>query len=256
LTYKASLPMKKNKINGFNVFSPNFMVRYAPGHMRNLREDATVLKYSSLFAMNKTSEIENGLSAILGFDFKKNDKNRDGSNRERFSLSVGQVFRTERNEDMPSKSSLDQKTSDIVGELSYNFLNIGNIDYKFSIDHNMNDVNYSEISSNFNLGKVDFNIDYLEEQNHVGKENYVNAGLSLNLSANNKLSLETKKNFKTESTEFYDISYQYTNDCLEAGLVYRREFYEDNDIEQKDSLMFQITFIPFTGVKSPSFLKP
>jgi len=146
--------------------------------------------------------------------------------------------------------------SDIVGELNYNFLKIGSIDYKFSIDHNMNDLNYSEISSNFNLGKVDFNIDYLEEQNHVGKENYVNAGLSLSLNENNKLSLETKKNFKTESTEFYDISYQYTNDCLEAGLVYRREFYEDNDVEQKDSLMFQITFVPFTGVKSPSFLKP
>ena len=120
----------------------------------------------------------------------------------------------------------------------------------------MNDLNYSEISSNFNFGKVNFNLDYLEEQNHVGKENYVNAGLSLNLNENNKLSLETKKNFKTESTEFYDISYQYTNDCLEAGLVYRREFYEDNDLEQKDSLMFQITFVPFTGVKSPSFLKP
>ena len=256
LTYKASLPLKKNKPNSFNIFSPSFMIRYAPGHMSNLREESTMLKYTNLFAMNKTSEIENGLSAILGFDFNKNDKNRNGSNKERFSLSVGQVFRAERNEDMPSKSSLDQKMSDIVGELNYNFLKIGSIDYKFSIDHNMNDLNYSEISSNFNLGKVDFNIDYLEEQNHVGKENYVNAGLSLSLNENNKLSLETKKNFKTESTEFYDISYQYTNDCLEAGLVYRREFYEDNDVEQKDSLMFQITFVPFTGVKSPSFLKP
>jgi len=232
------------------------MIRYAPGHMRNLSEENTILKYTNLFSMNKTSEIETGLSAILGFDFKKSDKKRDGSDKERFSLSVGQVFRAERNEDIPVKSSLDQKMSDIVGELNYNFLNIGSIDYKFSIDHNMNDLNYNEISSNFNLGKVDFNIDYLEEQNHVGKENYVNAGLTLNLNKNNKLGLETKKNFKTESTEFYDISYQYINDCLEAGLVYRREFYEDNDVEQKDSLMFQITFVPFTGVKSPSFLKP
>ena len=256
LTYKTSLPMKKDKINSFNIFSPSFMIRYAPGHMRNLSEENTILKYTNLFSMNKTSEIETGLSAILGFDFKKSDKKRDGSDKERFSLSVGQVFRAERNEDIPVKSSLDQKMSDIVGELNYNFLNIGSIDYKFSIDHNMNDLNYNEISSNFNLGKVDFNIDYLEEQNHVGKENYVNAGLTLNLNKNNKLGLETKKNFKTESTEFYDISYQYINDCLEAGLVYRREFYEDNDVEQKDSLMFQITFVPFTGVKSPSFLKP
>ena len=256
LTYKSSLPLKKEKSNSFNIFSPNFMIRYAPGHMRNLSNDSTMLKYNNLFSMNKTSEIENGLSAILGFDFKKSDKNKNGSDKERFSLSVGQVFRSERNQDIPSKSSLDQKMSDIVGELNYNFLKVGSINYKFSVDHNINDINYSEISSNFDFGKVGFNLDYLEEQNHVGKENYVNAGLSLNLNNNNKLSLETKKNFKTESTEFYDISYQYANDCLEAGLVYRREFYEDADIEQKDSLMFKITFVPFAGVESPTFLKP
>ena len=36
LTYKSSLPLKKDGINYSNFFSPNFMVRYAPGHMRNL----------------------------------------------------------------------------------------------------------------------------------------------------------------------------------------------------------------------------
>ena len=49
------------------------------------------------------------------------------------------------------------------------------------------------------------------------------------------------------------ISYQYLNDCLTAGLVYRREFYEDSDIESKDSLMFTVTFVPFGGVSAPAF---
>ena len=186
----------------------------------------------------------------------KNEKKTDGTDREKFALSIGQVFRSEKNEDLPRKSSLDQKMSDIVGELSYNFSKIGKIDYKFSIDHNINDLNYSEISSNFNFGKVNFNLDYLEEQNHVGDEHYVNAGISLNLNDNSKLSVESKKNFKTDSTELYNVSYQYINDCLTAGLVFRREFYEDNDIEQKDSLIFQITFTPFGGVKTPSVINP
>ena len=47
------------------------------------------------------------------------------------------------------------------------------------------------------------------------------------------------------------MAYQYTNDCLTAGLVFRREFYEDSDLEQKDTLMFMITFVPFTGAKAP-----
>jgi len=65
------------------------------------------------------------------------------------------------------------------------------------------------------------------------------------------MKITTKKNFKTSSTEFYDISYQYAIDCLTAGLVFRREFYEDSDVEQKDSLMFVISFVPFTGLSAP-----
>ena len=74
---------------------------------------------------------------------------------------------------------------------------------------------------------------------------------NISVNENNKLRFQTKKNFKTDSTELYDISYQYLNDCLTAGLVFRREFYEDNDVQPKDTLMFKITFVPFTGAKAP-----
>ena len=248
--------MKKESKKYSNIFSPNFMLRFAPGHMKNLSGDDTKLRYSNLFSTNKTSEIEKGLSTILGFDYKINTKNREDGNQEKLSISMGQVFNLEKNKDIPSKSSLDQKMSDLVGEIGYNFAKIGKIDYKFSLDHNFNDLNYNEVSTSLNFGKVDFNIDYLEEQNHVGNEHYVNAGITLNLNNNNTLNFETKKNFKTNSTELYDISYQYSLDCLKAGLVYRREFYEDNDVEKRNTLMFKITFIPFGGVKTPSFINP
>ena len=253
LSFKSSLPMKKDNINFSNIFSPNLMFRYAPGHMRDMSGDDINLKYANLYSVNKTSEIEDGLSAILGFDFKVNSKRDD---KEKFSLSIGQVFSPEKNKDLPSKSSLDQKMSDIVGEIDYNFSEIGSISYKYALDHNLNDLNYNEISSSLNFGKVSFNLDYLEEQNHVGNENYINSGIALSINENNTLSFETKKNFKTNSAELYDISYQYAIDCLTAGLVYRREFYEDSDVEQKDSLMFTITFVPFTGVTTPSFINP
>jgi len=253
LSYKSSLPMKKEKDYSSNIFSPTFMIRYAPGHMRNLSSDDINLKYANLYSINKTSVIEDGLSAVLGFDFKINNKELGGAEKEKFSLSLGQVFNIEENEDLPSKSSLDQKASDIVGEIKYNFSEIGSIDYKFSVDHNLGELNYNEISSGLNFGKVKFNLNYLEEQNHVGDEHYVNAGVDLNLNENSKLSFETRKNFKTESTELYDISYQYMLDCLSAGLIFRREFYEDSDIEAKDTLMFTIKFIPLGGIKAPAF---
>ena len=251
LGFKTSFPLQKKSGKLTKVFSPNFMLRYAPLHMRDVRDEDVRLSYSNLYSMNKTLEIERGLSSILGFEYKINEKNKNGDEIEKLSLSLGQVFNSETNKDIPSKSSLDQKMSDVVGEINYNFGKIGKIDYKFSLDHNYEDLNYNEISTSLNFGKVEFNLDYLEEQNHIGSENYVNSGISLNFSDNNKLSFQTKKNFKTDSTELYDISYQYTNDCLTAGLVFRREFYEDSDIEQKDSLMFKITFVPFTSARAP-----
>ena len=165
---------------------------------------------------------------------------------------MGQVFSYEKNKDIPSKSSLDQKMSDIVGEINYNFSKIGNIDYKFLLDHNFNDLNYQEVSTELNFGKVQFNLDYLEENKHVGTEHYASSGISLNFNDQNKLSFNTKKNFKTSSTEFYNLSYQYAIDCLTAGLVYRREFYQDSDLEPNNTLMFSITFIPFGTVNTPA----
>jgi len=255
LSYKSSLPMKKSDLNYSKFFSPNFMLRYAPGHMRNLGSKDIILNYTNLYSLNKTSEIEDGLSAVLGVDYKISEK-KDGIDNEKLLVSFGQVFNYEKNKDMPSKSSLDQKMSDIVGEVKYNFSEIGTIDYKFTLDHNLNDLNYNDVSSVLNFGKVQFNLDYLEKQNHIGNEHYVSSGVTLNFDAQNKLSFSTKKNFKTDSTELYNLSYQYGIDCLTAGIAYRREFYQDiDDLEPKNTLMFTISFIPFAKVKSPA-IKP
>ena len=64
------------------------------------------------------------------------------------------------------------------------------------------------------------------------------------------ISFETKRNLVTNSSEFYNLSYEYLNDCLRAGLVYRREFYNDSEIDPEDSLMFKITLIPFGNLTS------
>ena len=67
------------------------------------------------------------------------------------------------------------------------------------------------------------------------------------------VNFETKRNLITNSAEFYNISYEYINDCLKAGLVYRREFYDDSELEAENSLMFKLTLIPFGNLNSPLF---
>jgi len=94
---------------------------------------------------------------------------------------------------------------------------------------------------------------YLEEKEHIGNQEYLNTNIELAKSDNGLLSFQNKRNLITDSSEFYNLSYEYINDCLKAGLVYRREFYNDSEIESENSLMFKITLIPLGDINSPSF---
>ena len=72
---------------------------------------------------------------------------------------------------------------------------------------------------------------------------------------NGLFGFEVKRNLVTNSSEHYNLSYEYLNDCLRAGLVYRREFYNDSELESENSLMFKVTLTPFGDISSPSFNK-
>ena len=97
--------------------------------------------------------------------------------------------------------------------------------------------------------KIDFN--YLREREHIGEQEYFIGKTELKKGSNGLFSLETKRNLITQSAEYYNLSYEYLNDCLKAGIVYRREFYNDSELEAENSLMFKITLSTFGGVSSP-----
>ena len=168
-----------------------------------------------------------------------------------YSLSIGQIYNFQENSSLPSTSSLDQKASDLVGEAYLRLSDNFTLNNKFSVDHNFNDINYNDLEANLILGNTSFNLNYLEESNHVGTSNYIKSGVKVNFNNSGELTFDIKKNLETDSTEFYDLAYDYVNDCLKAGLLFRREFYSDKDVEASDSLIFRITLFPFGEAKSP-----
>ena len=93
----------------------------------------------------------------------------------------------------------------------------------------------------------------MKETKHIGNQEYFKTKIELSNSENTLFSFENKRNLVTNSSEFYNLSYEYINDCLRAGLVYRREFYTDSEIEPENSLMFKVTIVPFGDINSPSF---
>ena len=153
---------------------------------------------------------------------------------------------------MPSGSSLDEKLSDFVGHADFKINEKFNLNYDFSLDHNYRDLNYNEIGAGLDLNPIKFKFSYLQEKKtyrgpRIFQRKYEFEKEKMEYSCSNK------RNLITNSAEFYNLSYEYINDCLRAGLVYRREFYEDSELEAENSLMFRITLTPFGNINSPSF---
>mgnify|MGYP001313897640 CR=1 FL=1 len=62
-----------------------------------------------------------------------------------------------------------------------------------------------------------------------------------------------RRNRELEMTEFYNLVYQYENDCLKAALEYNKSFYSDNDIKPEEELLFTLTIVPFSKISSVNF---
>ena len=161
---------------------------------------------------------------------------------------------------MPSKTSLDEKVSDLVGSASYTLNKKIKLNYNFNIDQNYKEINYNELGTTINFDPIEFSFNYLQENKHIsaqdlGDQEYFKTKVGFSNNKNGLITFETKRNLIKNSSEFYNLSYEYLNDCLRAGLVYRREFYNDSELEPENSLMFKITLTPFGNINSPSFGK-
>ena len=138
------------------------------------------------------------------------------------------------------KNWIRRKLSDVIGSSNFKVNENFEIKHDFLIDQNFRELNYNEIGSSLNFDPFKIDFSYLQEDKHVGEQEYFKTKLNYNTSNNGLVSFETKRNLITNSSEFYNLSYEYNNDCLRAGLVYRREYYTDSEIEPENSLMFKI----------------
>ena len=73
------------------------------------------------------------------------------------------------------------------------------------------------------------------------------------LNEKNSISYNTRRNRKTDLTEYYNLIYEYKNDCLIAGIEYNKEYYQDRDLKPTEQIFFSITLTPFTTISTPRF---
>ena len=85
----------------------------------------------------------------------------------------------------------------------------------------------------------------MEKSNFIGDESYLKNSTELQLNKSNSIAFETTKNVDKNLTDYYNIIYQYKNDCLRASIVYNKQFYQNESINSDKNIFFKISFIPF-----------
>tara|TARA_B100001057_G_scaffold483343_1_gene559937 strand:+ start:3165 stop:5480 length:2316 start_codon:yes stop_codon:yes gene_type:complete len=249
--YLASIDLiKESSANSNQLLTPKILFKYAPNHMKKDTGDHN-LHNKNIFNLDRlesSSSIEGGTSLTYGFDYKNTFKND-----QEFNFSIGQIINEKKvDKRKPDTSSLDKRFSDVVGDLNLKKNNL-ELNYKYSLDQNFKEMNYSEIETKYSLGNMSFNIDYLKEEKITDPKEYIKSSIEIKQGDNGLFTFDNKRNVITNSSEYYNLSYEYINDCLRAGLVYRREFYNDSELEAENSLLFKITLSPFGDLSSPKF---
>ena len=80
----------------------------------------------------------------------------------------------------------------------------------------------------------------------IGSTHIIENISTFNFDDNNFLSFKTRRNKEINLTEYYDLIYEYKNDCLTAGLKFKKTFYQDRDLEPSEDLFFYLTLVPLT----------
>ena len=252
LIFNSSIPLKKNYKNYIGNLSPKINARFSPNKSENLNDLDRKINITNIFSKNRlglNDTLEGGKSLTLGFDYHLKTKENDDF----LEFSLGQIFKDTEDKRLPLTSKMQNKSSDIVGNFNFLPSNKFKINYDFSLDNNLDTVNYTKIETQLNINNFITSFDFLEENDDIGSDSYLLSDVKYKLNEKNSVSYNTRRNRKTDLTEYYNLIYEYKNDCLIAGIEYNKEYYQDRDLKPTEQIFFSITLTPFTTISTPRF---
>jgi len=251
LLLKTTLPLRKFNKNSKNYLKPIMALRYSPNNTKNISDKDVRLDYNNIFSLNRigTNEIvEGGKSISLGFEYEK----RNLLNRKIIGFNFANSITDKKNDNLPTKSKLNNTRSDFVGNLSYTPNNILDFDYNFSYDRDLDGSNYDSISTKISVNNFVTSFNFLSDEYKIsGKENkeiFSNI-TTYKINNENSIKFNTSKDLKKDFTEYYNLIYSYETDCITASAEFNKKFYRDGNLVPEKSLLFTIRFIPFAELK-------
>ena len=246
INYEASFPLIKSDNKYFNKLTPKLSLRANPSDMKNYSSSDREINTSNIFSINRLGlddSLEEGESLTLGIDFRKEtleDMNKF------FEFNLATILREKEENGIPISSTINKKSSNLFGSSNMNLSENFEINYDFATDNDFETFEYNSIGTKITLNKLVTSFDFMEKTGKMGDTNFLENETTFNFNDNNYITFNTRRNRKINLTEYYDLVYEYKNDCLTAGIKYKKTYYEDREVKPSEDLFFTITLFPIT----------
>ncbi len=243
----TSLPLIKQTEDDVSYFTPKISFRLNPGDMKDYSSSDRSINVDGIFDINRLAiddSFEEGKSLTLGVEYKKT--RLDDINKF-FEAKIATVYRDENENFIPQSTGLNGKDSNIFGSISNSFSDTINVSYDFIMDNDLNTLKYNSLNTSINYKNFNTTFNFIEENGAIGDTNTLENKTSLKFNDENYITFNTRRNRKINLTEYYNLIYEYKNDCLIAGVRYNKSYYEDRDLKPSENLVFSITLTPLTN---------
>ena len=250
--YDASFPLKKEGKFFDSFFTAKGSLMYSPNSNKDLKSLDRKIDINNIFTQNRLSledTVEGGKSLTLGGEY--NLKGKDGED-DILKASLASVLRNDEEMNLPTKSTLNNKGSDIIGSFVFKPNKNLKFDYNFSMDSDFESSNYNLLKTDVSVNKFVTSFEFLQEDDEVGSESYLSNETAYNFNDAYSLKYRTRRNKKTDFTEFYNLIYEYKNDCLTASIQYNKDYYSDNELKPTEEIFFSISIVPLATLNTPS----
>ena len=246
----SSFPLIKLEDDAiFSSIIPKISFRMNPTNMKNFSNKNRIIDVQNIFSINRlglSNYYESGRSITLGLDYKKEDLQNLEDLEKYFEIKLATVFRDKVEDDIPKSSTLNRTSSNIFGSITNNMYDFVKFEYDFSIDNDVHTFEKNSISAEFSINNIVTTFNFEETNGLMGDSNTLSNTTSVKFNNNNYLTFATSRNRKTSLTEYYDLVYEYKNDCLTAGISYNKSYYSDRDLRPKEDLLLTLTLFPLT----------
>ncbi|WP_440917275.1 LPS-assembly protein LptD [Candidatus Pelagibacter sp.] len=242
----SSFPLISIGEKTIDYLNPTVSLRINPSDMKGYKNENRQINNDNIFNIDRLGLIdtlESGQNLTLGLDYKK--EKIENINKY-FEFKLGKVIRTKSNNNIPLNSTLDKKNSNYFGKITNNLNDNLSFNYDFSINHNLDEVQYNSIGTTIKKNNFITTFNYIEENGVIGSTNLLENVTTFNFDNQNFLTFKTRENREKDLTEYYDLIYEYKNDCLVAGIKYNKTYYKDRDLEPTEDFMLTIKLIPLT----------